>query len=71
MKFIKRLAYAVPALVAIASVPAHAALDLTPLTGSFTAADVITGVMAVATILAAIFVAMKAAKIVLGMLRSS
>jgi hypothetical protein len=48
---------------------AQAAVDLTPITGAFTASDVTTGVMAVAAVLAVIYVSIKAAKIVLGMLR--
>ena len=48
---------------------ANAAGDLTPVTSAFTASDVVTGVMAVAAVLAVIYVSIKAAKIVLGMLR--
>jgi len=48
---------------------ANAAVDLTPVTSAFTASDVVTGVMAVAAVLAVIYVSIKAAKIVLGMLR--
>lgn len=46
-----------------------AGVDLTPVTSAFTASDVVTGVMAVAAVLAVIYVSIKAAKIVLGMLR--
>lgn len=48
---------------------ANAAVDYTPITGAFTAADIVTGVMAIAATLAVVYVAMKGVKIVLGMLR--
>ncbi len=50
---------------------AQAAVDLTAITGAFSAADIVTGVMAVAGTLAVVYVSIKAAKIVLGMLRGS
>ena len=45
------------------------AVDLTPITSQFSATDVITAVMAVAAVLATIYVTMKAAKIALGWIR--
>lgn len=45
------------------------AIDLTPITSQFSATDVITAVMAVAAVLATIYVTMKAAKIALGWIR--
>jgi hypothetical protein len=66
MKLVKTLA--VVATLAAASV-SQAALDLTPITVAFTATDVITAVTAVGATLAVIYVAIKAAKIVLGMIR--
>lgn len=53
----------------VATSQANAAIDLSPVTGAFTAGDVVTGVMSVAAVLAVIYVSIKAAKIVLGMLR--
>lgn len=44
-------------------------IDLTPITGAFTAADVITAVMAVAGVLAAIYATMTAAKMALRWIR--
>jgi hypothetical protein len=72
MKFTNRLPLVVvAAVVGMASGAASAApVDLTPITGAFTAADVVTGVMAVAAVLAVIHVSIKAAKIVLGMLKA-
>lgn len=73
MKFLKNkfALYVASATVfsAVVANSAHAAVDLTPVTSAFTAADVVTGVMAVAQVLALIYVSIKAAKIVLGMLR--
>jgi hypothetical protein len=70
MKFTNRLPLIVAAVISAASRAANAAgVDLTPVTGAFTAADVVTGVMAVAAVLAVIYVSIKAAKIVLGMLK--
>ncbi len=59
---------ALPAAMAV-SIPAHAAIDMTPITGAFTSSEVTTGVMAVGAVLAVIYVSIKAAKIVLGMIR--
>ncbi len=70
MKFINRLSLVAATVAAgLASTSANAAIDLTPITGAFTATDVTAGVMAVAAVLAVIYVSIKAAKIVLGMLR--
>ncbi len=44
-------------------------IDLTPITGAFSAADVITAVMAVAAVLAAIYATMTAAKMALRWIR--
>jgi hypothetical protein len=51
------------------AVNAHAAIDLTAITGAFTAADVITAVMAVAGVLAAIYATMTAARMALRWIR--
>lgn len=48
---------------------ANAAIDLTPITGAFTASDVITAVLAVAGVLAAIYATMTAAKMALRWIR--
>lgn len=70
MKFTNRLPLVVAAVVGLASGAANAApIDLTPITGAFSAADVVTGVMAVAAVLAVIHVSIKAARIVLNMVR--
>jgi hypothetical protein len=72
MKFSNRLALVVAPLVALTAGVAKAGtptVDLTPITGAFTASDVTTGVMAVAAVLAVIFVSIRAAKIVLSMVR--
>lgn len=58
------------ALVLAQTAPANNnAIDLTPITSKFTAGDVITAVMAVAAVLATIYVTMKAAKIALSWIR--
>jgi hypothetical protein len=47
----------------------NAAIDLTPVTDAFSASDVITAVMAVAAVLAAIYATMTAAKMALRWIR--
>jgi hypothetical protein len=56
-------------LATVAAGSAHAAIDLTAITGSFKAADVIAAVMAVAGVLAAIYATMTAAKMALRWIR--
>lgn len=56
-------------LFAMASTNAFAAVDISAITGAFEASDIIAGVMAIAGTLALVYVAMKAATTVLGMLR--
>lgn len=46
-----------------------ATVDLTPLTSSFTATQIVTAVLAVAVTLMTVYVAIKAVKIVIGMVR--
>lgn len=53
----------------VAAPSAFAAVDLTPITGAFTAADIVTGVLAVAGTLAVVYVSIKAAQTVLAMIR--
>lgn len=48
---------------------AQSAIDLTPITGQFKAADVVTAVLAVAGVLAAIYATMTAAKMALRWIR--
>ncbi len=48
---------------------AHAAIDLTTITNEFKATDVVTAVMAVAAVLAAIYATMTAAKMALRWIR--
>lgn len=67
---VKRVArYAAPAAVVVAAVPAHAAVDLTAITGAFTASDITTAVLAVAGVLATIYATMTAAKMALRWIR--
>jgi len=58
-------------LVAALSVIAGSAsaVDFTPLTGAFTAPDIVTAVLAISATLATIYVAIKGVRIVLAMLR--
>lgn len=69
MKLTNRLAIVAATVFAVASGAANAAIDYTPITGAFSASDVTTGVMAVAGTLALIYITIKGAKIVLGMVR--
>jgi hypothetical protein len=69
MKFFKQaLKYGSPAAL-FAATSAHAALDLTPMTSAFTASDIVVAILAIGATLAVVYVAQKAANIVLGMLR--
>lgn len=61
--------YAAPAAVVVVAAPAHAAIDLTSITGSFTASDITTAVLAVAGVLATIYATMTAAKMALRWIR--
>ncbi|MFZ3002132.1 MAG: hypothetical protein WA071_17585 [Undibacterium umbellatum] len=45
------------------------AIDLTPLTNSFTSSQIVTAVLAVSVTLMSVYVAIKAVKIVIGMVR--
>lgn len=71
MKMLKKVALLGSAAVAAMSTAAfaEAAVDLTPITGAFTAADIVTGVLAVAGTLAVVYVSIKAAQTVLAMIR--
>lgn len=59
------------ALVVSSAASAAGSVDVSAITGAFTAADIVVGVMSVAGTLAVVYVSIKAAKIVLGMLRGS
>ncbi|WP_340676166.1 hypothetical protein [Paraperlucidibaca sp.] len=59
---------ALPVALAV-SLPARAEVDLSAITGAFSATDVVTGVLAVGAVLAVIYVSIKAAKTVIGMIR--
>lgn len=48
---------------------ASAAIDLSEITGAFTSADVVAGVLAIGGVLAVIYASVKAAKLALGMIR--
>lgn len=67
------IAAAVPTALVLASGAAAAAegagIDLTPITGAFKASDVVTAVLAVAGVLAAIYATMTAAKMALRWIR--
>jgi hypothetical protein len=52
-------------LATVAAGSAHAAVDLAPITGAFTATDVITAVLAIGLVLATIYATMFAAKMAL------
>jgi hypothetical protein len=69
----KRIGVALVAVlgVVMAGGAQAAAVDLTSITGAFTAADIVTGVLAIAGTLAVVYVSIKGAKIVLGMLRGA
>ncbi|HHZ9383756.1 TPA: hypothetical protein ACWMJU_006653 [Pseudomonas aeruginosa] len=71
MKMLKKVALLGSAAVGALSTAAfaEASVDLTPVTSAFTAADVVTGVLAVAGTLAVIYVTIKAATTVLSMIR--
>lgn len=71
MKLMKKIALVGSVAVGAASSAAfaEAAVDLTPITGAFTSADIVTGVLAVAGTLAVVYVTIKAATTVLGMIR--
>lgn len=71
MKFINRLALVVAPVVALVGGSAHAAMDLTPITGAFTAGDVTAAVIVVGGTLALVYATIKAARIALGMIRGS
>jgi hypothetical protein len=66
MKLVKTLVL-VTTLAAVTA--SQAAIDLTPITGAFTATEVTTAVLAVGATLAAIYVTIRAAKIALSMIR--
>lgn len=62
------------ALASLFALPAFAQttggnIDLSAITGAFTAQSIITGIMAIAAILAAIYAAVKAAKMALAWIR--
>ncbi|MRW91030.1 hypothetical protein GJ699_13625 [Duganella sp. FT80W] len=57
------------ALVMAASANAADTVDVSAITGAFSASDIVTGVMAISGTLAVVYVSIKAARTVLGMLR--
>jgi hypothetical protein len=65
MKLFKQAAKYGAVVTTFIAVSAHAAIDLTPITGAFSASDVITAVLAVAAVLASIYATMTAAKMAL------
>jgi hypothetical protein len=69
MKLFKQALKYGSVLATMASVNAHAAIDLSGITGAFVASDIITAVMAIATVLATIYVTMKAARMALNWIR--
>jgi hypothetical protein len=69
MKLFKQAAKYGAVLATFVVGSAHAAIDLTPITGAFVATDIITAVMAVAAVLALIYATMTAAKMALRWIR--
>lgn len=57
------------AIVSASASQAAGAIDLTAITGAFTAADVVAGILAIGAVLATIYATSKAASMVLGMIR--
>lgn len=53
----------------VAAQASFAAVDLTAVTGAFSAEDIVTGVLAVAATLALVYVSIKGAQTVLSMIR--
>jgi len=66
---IAAVATALALVLASGTAAAQTAIDLTPITGQFKAADVIVAVLAVAGVLAAIYATMTAAKMALRWIR--
>lgn len=66
---INKARYLAPVAVVAVAAPAHAAIDLTSITGSFSASDITTAVLAVAGVLATIYATMTAAKMALRWIR--
>lgn len=67
--FKQALKYGAIVTTVIAASAANAAIDLTAITNQFTASDVVTAVLAVAGVLAAIYATMTAAKMALRWIR--
>lgn len=59
---------AVPVMAALASLPASAAVDLTSITGAFSAGDIVTGVLAVGAVLATVAVTVKGVFMIVGLI---
>lgn len=62
-------ALSVGVAVATVSGGASAAIDLTEITGAFTAADVVAGILAIGAVLATVYATLQSAGIVLRMIR--
>lgn len=73
LKKFKGVVVGIPAAAALVAVsaPAHAAIDLSAITGAITATEIVVGVLAIAGILATVYGTIKAAKIALSMLKSA
>jgi hypothetical protein len=69
MKLFKQAAKYGAVLATFVVGSAHAAIDLTPITGAFLSTDIIPAVMAVAATLALIYATMTAAKMALRWIR--
>lgn len=65
----KKLTTAAVLTAAVTSLPAHASVDYSSITGAFSAADVVTGLLAIGAVFAAIFVALKGIRMVLAMMK--
>ncbi len=68
-RFKQAIKYGAIATAIAATSAANAAIDLTAITSQFAAADVVTAVLAVAGVLAAIYATMTAAKMALRWIR--
>lgn len=69
LKTVAAAATTVALVLVSGTAAAESAIDLTPITGQFKAADVIVAVLAVAGVLAAIYATMTAAKMALRWIR--
>lgn len=65
----KFAAVLVPVAAAATALPAHATVDYTGITGAFAPTEIVTGLLAVGAVLAAVYVAWRGIRMVLSMMR--